>query len=436
MLFVKVSNDGFALGAQRRTIDQDDLPQAERALASFFANPAEFEGCELAQAVDRARISENGEWNLSNERYLVTQRRDSQFDLLPFSEVCTLEYGASLPKDKRIEGPYPVIGSNGVTGFHNEFLIRGPAIIVGRKGSAGEVTYIPEDCFPIDTTYYVQPKDPSKVDLVYLFHLLRSLNLIELKGGAGIPGLNRNDVYEKHLLPLPPLNIQREIVSEIEGYQKIIDGARQVVENYRPYIAAKAEWPMQSISEIAEINPRKSQLIINDESMLVSFVPMADLQEHEMFFQAKESEQIGNVFKQYTYFQNNDVLLAKVTPCFENGKAGIARNLINGIGFGSSEYYVIRADQQLVLPEWIYLHIATPEFRAHGAIRMTGTGGLQRVPRDVLAEWKIPVPQNIEEQRTLIEAVEAEQALINANKELIACFEAKIKAVIDKVWVD
>lgn len=434
VLFVKVSNDGFALGAQRRRIEQDNLPQAEQALATFFANPMGFEGDDLAQAVLREQLAENGEWNLSGDRYITVEHRKSKFDLLPFADVCTLEYGASLPKEKRIDGPYPVVGSNGVTGFHNEFLVRGPAIIVGRKGSAGEVTYIPDDCFPIDTTYYVQPKDASKVDMVYLFHLLKGLELSDLKGGAGIPGLNRNDVYKKYLLPLPPIDVQCEIVAEIEGYQKVIAGARQVVECYQPRIATKPDWPLLSIAEVAEINPRKSQLVISDESMPVSFVPMSDLQEHHMFFQAKDEKPIGEVVKQYTFFQNDDVLLAKVTPCFENGKAGIARNLVNGIGFGSSEFYVLRPNRQRVLPEWIYLHVATPSFREHGANRMTGTGGLQRVPRDILAEWKIPIPQDIEEQQALVDEILAEQELINANKELIIRFEAKIKATIDRVW--
>lgn len=168
--------------------------------------------------------------------------------------------------------------------------------------------------------------------------------------------------------------------------------------------------------------------------MPVSFVPMSDLREKEMFFDAKDSKPIGEVLKQYTYFQDDDVLLAKVTPCFENGKGGIARNLVNGIGFGSSEFYVIRPDRQKVLPEWIYLHVATAAFREFGANRMTGTGGLQRVPRDILAEWKIPVPQDIEEQEALVEEVLVDQALVNASKDLITRFEAKIEAAIERVW--
>ena len=150
--------------------------------------------------------------------------------MVSFEDVCTLEYGASLPKIKRIDGPFPVVGSNGVTGYHNDFLVEGPAIIVGRKGSAGEVTLIEENCFPIDTTYYVKQTNPNESDIRYLYWILKNLDLPNLRGGAGIPGLNRTDVYQTHQIPLPPLDVQKEIVAEIEGYQTEIARLKQAIE--------------------------------------------------------------------------------------------------------------------------------------------------------------------------------------------------------------
>lgn len=139
------------------------------------------------------------------------------FHRVPFKSVCTLEYGTSLRRKDRINGPYPVMGSNGVSGYHNKYLIQGPAIIVGRKGSAGEVNYVKSNCFPIDTTYYVKLVDSKQTDLVYLYYLLKSLDLPSLRGGSAIPGLNRNDVYSKHQLPLPPLDEQRRIASDLDA---------------------------------------------------------------------------------------------------------------------------------------------------------------------------------------------------------------------------
>ena len=202
LLFAKVENDGFGLGAQRRAIEKNDLSVVTQGVKAWLAsvgNGALFDEAVNANVhlVAKARIGENGEWNLSGERYRSDVIKQSVYQLFPFMEVCTLEYGASLPQKDRVFGEYPVVGSNGITGYHNEYLVEGPTIVVGRKGSAGEITFIKKNCYPIDTTYYVKRVSPEKCDIKYIYHVLTTLDLPNLKGGAGIPGLNRNDVYEK-----------------------------------------------------------------------------------------------------------------------------------------------------------------------------------------------------------------------------------------------
>ena len=160
---------------------------------------------------------------------------DPEWEMMEFNSICTLEYGSSLPKENRIEGKYPVVGSNGITGWHNDFLIKGPAIVVGRKGSAGEVVFIDKDCYPIDTTYYVKTQT-EKIDFSFLFHILKSMNLQALKGGAGIPGLNRNDVYRSKKIPLPALTIQRQIVIQIEKEQNLVNANKQLIEIFEKKI--------------------------------------------------------------------------------------------------------------------------------------------------------------------------------------------------------
>ena len=250
--FFKVENDGFDLGAQRREIAENDLPQVREELGEYLgrlragesvssdgvAEPKVDYTTALGLIAEKEKIAESGEYNLSGERYRENQVKSSHYEMMPFEKICTLEYGASLPKKNRVDGHIPVMGSNGISGYHNEYLIKGPAIIVGRKGSAGEVTYINSDCFPIDTTYYVKIVDTNRTDILYLYHLLKTLDLPSLRGGAGIPGLNRKDVYDKYKLPLPPLEVQREIVAEIEGYQRVIDGERMVVEQVEAKIRA------------------------------------------------------------------------------------------------------------------------------------------------------------------------------------------------------
>ena len=241
--FFKVANDGYDLGAQRRPIGQDDLPAVTDEVNEFLSRLREGDTMAGYQPtaghiVAKSGIAADGEYNLSGERYRVAEATTSTYEMVQFDQVCTLEYGASLPKKNRVAGPYPVMGSNGISDYHSEYLIEGPAIIVGRKGSAGEVSYVESNCFPIDTTYYVKLVNPGCTDIRYLYRLLKTLDLSGLRAGAGVPGLNRNDVYQKYKLPLPPLEVQRELVAEIEGHQRVIEEARQLIEQTESEIAA------------------------------------------------------------------------------------------------------------------------------------------------------------------------------------------------------
>ena len=126
-------------------------------------------------------------------------------------ELLALEYGSSLPEDQRIDGPFPVVGSNGVVGYHNASLIDGPAIVIGRKGSAGEISWIENACFPIDTTFYVKLRRPSD-RLDFIKSLLEMHRLPDLVSPGGVPGLNRDDVQ-----------VVRTAIPKPEEQQKIAD---------------------------------------------------------------------------------------------------------------------------------------------------------------------------------------------------------------------
>ena len=147
------------------------------------------------------------------------------------------------------------------------------------------------------------------------------------------------------------------------------------------------------------INPLKSE-VRGLGDVEVSFLPMADLNERQIDFTPKLKRKLSEVYTGYTYFKDSDVLLAKVTPCFENGKSGLAEGLVNGIGFGSSEYYVLRA-KDIVLPAYVYYNITTSDFLKLGSQNMSGAVGLKRVTKDFLFNYEIPVP-SIENQRNLI----------------------------------
>jgi len=138
-----------------------------------------------------------------------------------FGELLTLEYGGSLPEESRLDGSIPVVGSNGVVGFHSEALVSGPVIIVGRKGSVGEVNWIESDCYPIDTTFYVKLKFHNSL-LVFIKLLLENANLTSLSDNGAVPGLNRNDVYVIKTA-LPSEAEQQKIADCLSSLDEVIE---------------------------------------------------------------------------------------------------------------------------------------------------------------------------------------------------------------------
>ncbi|WEJ32842.1 N-6 DNA methylase [Devosia sp. SD17-2] len=201
-------------------------------------------------------------------------------------------------------------------------------------------------------------------------------------------------------------------------------------ERYKPETKEEHDIPRVRIGEVCTINPPKKHLQDLPPETEVSFVPMADLNEWRIGFEAKESKTLGEVGASYTFFADGDVLLAKVTPCFENGKAGIARNLRNGVGFGSSEFYVLRPGED-VLGEWVYRCITHEAFRAKAVPQMTGTGGLQRVPRAFVEGFEIPLPA-LEVQREIMAEVDGYQRVIDGARTVVDNYRPHIP--VDPDW--
>ena len=450
--FFKIENDGFDLGAQRRPIDQNDLPQVREELSEYLRRlrtgesmptdrVEESEGryatdeskVSLGLIPEKKKIAANGEYNLSGERYREDQVKSSHYEMIPFEEICTLEYGASLPKKKRVDGLYAVMGSNGISGYHNEYLIEGPAIIIGRKGSAGAVTYINSDCFPIDTTYYVKIVDTNRTDILYLYHLLKTLDLPSLRGGAGIPGLNRNDVYEKYKLPLPPLEVQREIVAEIEGYQRVIDGARAVVDNYKPEIVVDPDWPTARLGDTCELimdgthfSPKNTELgtrlYLTSKNVRENHLDLSNIS-----FVSEADHQ--SIYARCP-IRKGDVLYIK-----DGANTGLAAiNTLDEEFSLLSSVAVLRGKSSYLDNRYLCFFLNTKDGRSRLLSLMSGVA-IRRLTLTKINQAEIPLPP-IDFQKEIVAEIEAEQALVTANRELIERFERKIQAAIGRVWVE
>ncbi len=181
-------------------------------------------------------------------------------------------------------------------------------------------------------------------------------------------------------------------------------------------------WQVKKLGEVCQIKPSKEELRnkLSDQD-LVSFIPMSELGIKTKKIELTENKLFRDVAGSYTYFADNDVLLAKITPCFENGKLGIARNLTNGVGFGSSEYIVFRSKGSID-PEYLFYFLSQDSFINSGARVMTGAVGHRRVPKEFIENYLIPIPPLPEQKRIIAildEAFEGiDRAISNTEKNL------------------
>lgn len=148
-------------------------------------------------------------------------RIPKHWNVMKLKWVSELKYGNSLSDDKRIPGDIPVYGSNGIVGYHNKSLTHKPAIIIGRKGSFGKLNFSNEECFPIDTTFYIDGT-ATKNNLKWLYYALSILKLDSISKDSAVPGLNREDAYKK-ALSVPPLSEQNKIADYLERENKRTD---------------------------------------------------------------------------------------------------------------------------------------------------------------------------------------------------------------------
>ncbi|MER8405341.1 restriction endonuclease subunit S [Mesorhizobium sp. M1307] len=178
------------------------------------------------------------------------------------------------------------------------------------------------------------------------------------------------------------------------------------------------------LDEVCEINPRMPKSI--SDSDIASFLPMAAVSEDGLI-DFEEARAVREVKKGYTYFERGDVLVAKITPCFENGKAARTSALTKPFGFGSTEFHVLRAGNE-VDPSYLFHLIWNSKFREVGANNMTGSAGQKRVPTDFLRRVEIPLPP-LSEQRRIAAVLDKADALRRKRKHTIELLDSLMQSI-------
>lgn len=182
-------------------------------------------------------------------------------------------------------------------------------------------------------------------------------------------------------------------------------------------------WRWMKLGEVCDVNPRRPENFTRSPDAPTTFIPMAAVDEKAGIIARPEVVPYSKVAKGYTYFEKNDVLFAKITPCMQNGKHVIVRDLIDGIGFGTTEFHVLRTNNNII-PEWVHFFVRQPHFLKEATEYFTGAVGQQRVPKEFLSNYTIPLPPIKEQKRIAAKIQEMMQEVERAQTACEKQFES------------
>jgi type I restriction enzyme M protein len=441
--FFKIENDGYGLGAQRREIDKNDLPQARLEIAEYLRRLRARESVEnfqptLGLIVAKEKIAENGDYNLSAERYRKAAASNHGFPIVSLGESGLFRVeGGGTPKSE-VEDywggdiPWATLVDLPASNFISQItstkrtisekglressakLISANSVIVSTRATIGRIAI---NRVPIATNQgfkNVVIEDEERAVPEYVALALTKLvpTMQAWATGGTFAEISKSKFCELQI-PLPPLEVQKKIVAEIEGYQKVIDGARAVLNNYRPHIPIHPDWPKRRLGSLAEnLDSRR--------------VPITKGDRKEGPFPYYGASGIVDYVADFIF--DEDILLIS-----EDGANLLARSTpiafsVSGKCWVNNHAHVLKfahpATQKFVED---YLNsISIEEFVNGAAQPKLNQEALNRIP--------IPIPDDVATQQGIVAEIEVEQVLVNANRELIARFDKKIQATLAHVW--
>ena len=474
ILFLKIENDGFDLGAQRRQIEKNDLPDAVNVLRDYLTalrngKPETFIADEKpcgALLVKKEKLAENGEYNLTGDRYrAVVVRKHQKWPMVRINEIA--EFSSGLWKSEK--EPLKTVKILRNTNFlkngyldlndvaehtveikqlENRLLNYGD-ILLEKSGGGPSQPVGRVALFNLKTGEYSYSNFISRIRIInnkadsiyvwaclnYLYQLGETEKL--QKQTSGIRNLDIN-AYKSLQIPLPPIEVQREIVAEIEGYQKLIDGCRQVVDSWKPdiqgyldeelklYLNEQPErrpelvegWPLVKLGEACDVISGQSPEgeYYNDQGIGTPFY-----QGKTEFTEKYIGPPVKWTTQETKIAEKDDILMSVRAPV---GPVNISTQSIC-IGRGLA---AIRVSEN-ILVEYLFTLLKFNEKNIKG----NGGAVFDSINRKDVEAIQIPLPP-IEVQQKIVAKIGAERKVIDSCRELIKTYEDKIKRVIDKVW--
>ena len=393
----------------------------------------------MAKLIDITGKAISGEWGNDDE----TGQGISVLRTTNFTNLGVINFSNVVTRDIK------------KTTISDKFLRKGDIIIEKSGGSdkqpVGRVVYFEaeENKYLFNNfTGVLRILDNSICYSKYLFYALFSNYQ---KGGTipyqnkttGLHNLKMDDYVRKCDIPLPSLEEQKKIASNLDKVTYTINLCNQIIEKLDLLVKAKFVemfgeigadkfgLGLDKMGDVSEINPKKAKDNRLNSDLEVSFIPMTAVSE-KGDINISEIRKYDEVKTGFTYFAENDILFAKITPCMENGKGCIAHNLYNGIGFGSTEFHVLRPLER-INPYWLYTITIFEQFRKDAFANMTGSAGQRRVPARFLENFKISVPP-IELQNQFADFVKQTEKSKSAVKQVLEKAETLKKALMQEYF--
>lgn len=426
ILFVEVKNDGFDLGAQRRPIKENDLPSALEAIQAYQKSydKTDLQLPDNCLLVEKSKIAENGDYNLTASRYKPTaQVINTKWEMVKLGDVCKLYQPKTITqKDLLPKGLYEVYGANGIIGRYNEYNHENPEVVITCRGATcGTVNITKAKCWITGNAMVASPEE-NTLSKSFLYYILRNADMSSVISGAAQPQITRQSLKELQI-PLPPLEVQEEIVKELDSYQAIINGSQDVIDNWKPYFAIKPNWPKVKLGDVCEksdktIDPQEKTGIVNYiglENILSSKMELTGMIEHPY----SSIKSIKNVF------QKDDVLYGKLRPNLN--KVYLAKE----DGICSTDILVLRAKNN-ILPKLLAIVLTSENINAQILQGIKGAQ-LPRVGFNYMSLIEFYLPP-LSEQKAIVDKIEFEKKYIDTCKEYIAHYKQKIADKIQTIW--
>lgn len=452
VLFVKVENDGYSLGSQRREISGNQFPLA-LGLIEKYKNGEEISS-EVTHAVSREKIAESGDYNLSADRYKVSSIRDhGDIDVVTLAAVSDLIQRGKTPKYGLSK--MQVIKSGQARGYYDfdfskqyyvepEFKVdhrklqKGDILINSTGvGTAGRVTLFNLDGdYLVDGHITIVRLDLSKAAPDYVLRILSDgygFDKLEAmaQGNGGQIELGLSIIRDLRI-PLPPIEIQREIVAELDGYQKIIEAAQTIVKTYKPTFKINPEWPQKRLLEIAErvtkgTTPTTAGFEYLNEG--INFVKVESITPSGDFIEKKFAHidiACHQAFKR-SQLKVGDVLFSIAGAL---GRVAVVDE--NMLPANTNQALSVITPKEGLDSKYLS-HVLRSSLIAK-SLNSLKTGVAQsNLSLAQVSNFNIPVPTE-SEQKQIVTELEVEQELIDANKKLIEIYQQKIKSKIADVW--